>query len=84
VAGKPAVYQTRDAGRSWRRLARGLPQRNAWLTVLRQAMCVDARDSPGIYFGTTAGEVWASPNGGESWRRIAQHLPEIYSVTVAI
>jgi photosystem II stability/assembly factor-like uncharacterized protein len=84
VGGKPAVYRTDDAGRSWRRLSRGLPERNAWFTVLRQAMCVDSRESPGLYFGTTAGEVWTSANGGESWRRIAQHLPEIYSVTVAL
>jgi photosystem II stability/assembly factor-like uncharacterized protein len=83
VDGKPAVYQTRNAGRSWRRLSRGLPQRDAWLTVLRQAMCIDSHESPRLYFGTTGGEVWAGTNGGESWRRIAQHLPEIYSVTFA-
>jgi photosystem II stability/assembly factor-like uncharacterized protein len=84
VGGRPAVYQTRDGGRSWRRQSRGLPEKNAWLTVLRQAMCVDARDGLGLYFGTTGGEVWTSANGGESWRRIAEHLPEIYSVTFAI
>ncbi len=83
VGGKPAVFRTSDGGRSWRRLARGLPRQKAWLTVLRQAMCTDSRPSPGLYFGTTAGEVWASSNGGEAWRRIAQHLPEIYSVTMA-
>jgi hypothetical protein len=84
VGGKPAVYQTRDGGRSWRRQSQGLPENNAWLTVLRQAMCVDTRDGLGLYFGTTGGEVWKSANGGESWRRIAEHLPEIYSVTIAI
>jgi hypothetical protein len=84
IRGKPAVYRTCNGGRTWRRQARGLPQRNAWFTVLRQGMCIDARNLEGLYFGTTAGEVWASPDGGESWRRIAQHLPEIYSVTFAI
>ncbi|MGC1459284.1 MAG: hypothetical protein WA825_13505 [Steroidobacteraceae bacterium] len=84
VGGKPAVYQTRDGGRSWRRQSRGLPQKNAWLTVLRQAMCSDGHDSPSLFFGTTGGEVWASSKGGESWRRIAQYLPEIYSVTMAM
>ena len=83
IGGKPAAYVTRNAGRTWRRLDRGLPPREAWLTVLRQAMCNDARAKPSLYFGTTAGEVWASPNGGESWKRIAQHLPEIYSVSCA-
>jgi photosystem II stability/assembly factor-like uncharacterized protein len=84
IGGKPAVYQTRNGGRSWRRQARGLPPRNAWFTVLRQAMCTDNRDTPGLYFGTTAGEVWSSPNGGETWRCIAAHLPEIYSVTFTL
>ena len=47
-------------------------------------MCIrDSHDTPGLYFGTTAGDVWASPNGGESWRRVAQYLPEVYSVTFA-
>jgi photosystem II stability/assembly factor-like uncharacterized protein len=83
IDGKPAVYVTRNAGRSWQRQDRGLPRRQAWLTVLRQAMCSDGRDRPALYFGTTGGDVWASPNEGGSWRCIAQHLPEIYSVSVA-
>lgn len=83
VAGRPAVYVTRNAGRSWRRLDRGLPRSQAWFTVLRQAMCADNARSVGLYFGTTGGEVWASRNGGESWRAIARHLPEIYSVSFA-
>ena len=83
VDGRPAVYQTRNAGRSWQRRDRGLPRGQAWLTVLRQAMCTDAAATPGLYFGTTGGEVWASTNAGESWRCIAQRLPEIYSVTAA-
>ena len=85
VRGRPSVYVTRNAGRTWRRLDKGLPAKNAWFTVLRQALCADTRTTaPCLYFGTTAGEVWAGPNGGAAWRRVAQHLPEIYSVTVAI
>ncbi len=84
IGGKPAVYRTSDGGRSWRRLERGLPGSQAWLTVLRQAMCCDERvPRVGVYFGTTGGEVWAGSNGGERWRCIARHLPEIYSVTHA-
>jgi hypothetical protein len=84
VGGKPAVYMTRNGGRTWKRLDRGLPPRNAWFTVLRQAMCADRGSAPCIYFGTTAGEVWAGVRGGDSWRRVAEHLPEIYSVTYAV
>jgi hypothetical protein len=83
IDGKPAVYRTRDAGASWQRLDRGLPPSHAWFTVLRQAMCSDGTGRPGLYFGTTGGEVWASVNGGERWRCIARHLPEIYSVSYA-
>ena len=84
VGGKPAVYGTRNAGRSWQRLDRGLPPTQGWFTVLRQAMCADESERLGLYFGTTAGEVWASTNEGESWRCIARHLPQIYSLTHAI
>jgi len=80
IDGRPAIYRTTDGGRSWRRLDRGLPARQAWFTVLRQAMCADTRERTGLYFGTTGGEVWASHSGGESWRCIARHLPEIYCV----
>jgi photosystem II stability/assembly factor-like uncharacterized protein len=81
VGGKPAVYVTRDAGRRWQRQDNGLPASQAWMTVLRQAMCADREARMGLYFGTTAGEVWASANEGDSWRCVARHLPEIYSVT---
>ena len=81
--GKPAVYLTRDAGRSWQRRDRGLPRENAWPTVLRQAMTVDAHDPVGVYFGTTTGQVWASRDEGETWSRIADHLPHVFSVEVA-
>jgi photosystem II stability/assembly factor-like uncharacterized protein len=77
--GRPAVYVTRDAGASWTRCDRGLPE-YAWFTVKRQAMTTDARDPVGVYFGTTSGEVWASADEGASWACIARHLPEIYSV----
>jgi photosystem II stability/assembly factor-like uncharacterized protein len=81
--GKPAVYRTRDGGKSWARLDAGLPAENAWLTVYRQGLCSDRRDPVGVYFGTTSGEVWGSANDGDEWTCIASHLPHIYSVTVA-
>ena len=83
IDGKPAVYRSRNGGRSWQRLDRGLPRKQAWFTVLRQAMCSDEASRLGLYFGTTHGEVWASSSGGDAWRCIARHLPEIYSLTHA-
>ena len=80
--GKPAAFVTRDAGASWSRLDRGLPEK-AWFTVKRQAMTVDDLDPVGVYFGTTSGEVWASNDEGQSWRCVARHLPEIYSLEFA-
>lgn len=80
--GKPAVYATRDGGKRWRRLDAGLPERQAWWTVKRQAMTADACDPVGLYLGTTAGELWQSRNEGARWRCIARHLPEIYAVEV--
>lgn len=81
--GKPAVYATRNAGKTWQRLDSGLPAMQAWWTVKRQAMTADALESVGLYFGTTSGELWASRDEGQRWSCIAQHLPEIYSVEVA-
>jgi photosystem II stability/assembly factor-like uncharacterized protein len=81
--GKPAVYVTRDAGKTWRRQDAGLPREQAWLTVRRQAMAADAGDPVGLYFGTTAGELWASRDEGERWSCIARHLPQIHAVEVA-
>ena len=85
IDGKPAVYVTCNGGNSWRRLDRGLPPRQAWFTVLRQAMCIAPGARPALYFGTTGGEIWANTqlNRGDRWQRVAQHLPEIYAVTHA-
>ena len=80
--GKPAAYVTRNAGKTWKRLGNGLPER-AWYTVKRQAMTVDTHDPVGVYFGTTTGDVWGSRNEGEKWTCLVQGLPEIYSLEAA-
>lgn len=81
--GKAAAYVTRNGGKSWQRLDRGLPRSQAWWTVKRQAMAADARDPVGLYFGTTSGELWASRDEGDRWTCMARHLPEIYAVEAA-
>jgi len=83
IDGKPAVYGTANGGKSWTRLDAGLPKREAWWTVKRQAFAADAGAPVGLYFGTTSGEVWASRNEGKAWSCIARHLPEIYAVETA-
>jgi photosystem II stability/assembly factor-like uncharacterized protein len=82
--GKAAVWRTQDAGASWRRLDRGLPQADAFLGVLREGMAIDSHDVPGLYFGTSTGQVFASADEGESWNEIASYLPAISSVEVAV
>jgi photosystem II stability/assembly factor-like uncharacterized protein len=78
--GKPAAYVTRNAGRTWQRQDAGLPREQGWFTVKRQAMCADAHDPVGVYFGTSGGEVWASRDEGAKWACIARHLPHIYAI----
>ena len=81
--GRPAVYATEDAGRSWQRRDAGLPESQAWWTVKRQAMTADAQDPVALYLGNTSGELWIGEDEGARWSCIARHLPEIYAVEVA-
>jgi len=82
--GRAAVWRTRDAGSSWQRLERGLPQEGAHLGVLREGMAIDGLDVPGLYFGTSTGQVFASADEGETWTEIASYLPGIASVEVVL
>jgi photosystem II stability/assembly factor-like uncharacterized protein len=82
--GRAAVWRTSDAGATWARLDRGLPQHDAYLGVLREGLAIDAFDVPGLYFGTSTGQVFASADEGESWSEIASYLPAISSVEVAV
>src|SRR5215217_8178720 len=80
--GKLRVYRSRTGGQEWEALTDGLPQRDCYVNVLRDAMSVDALDSCGIYFGTTGGQVYASADGGDTWAAIARDLPAVLSVEV--
>jgi len=82
--GKTAVWRTRDAGKSWQALRQGLPQKNAFFGVLRQAMATDRLAPAGVYFGTSTGMLFASADEGESWSCIAQYLPTISSVETLV
>ena len=80
--GKLRVYRSRTGGHGWEALTKGLPQRNCYVNVLREAMAVDNMDECGIYFGTTGGQVYASADGGDSWKAVVRDLPAVLSVEV--
>ncbi|HSM87985.1 MAG TPA: hypothetical protein VLT16_17650 [Candidatus Limnocylindrales bacterium] len=82
--GKLRVYQTRNGGKSWEPLSKGLPQKNALETVLRDNMAADTLDPAGIYFGTRSGKVYGSNNDGKSWQLILEGLPAVVCVKTAV
>jgi len=82
--GRLRVYRTRNAGSSWEALARGLPQKGAYETVLRDALSTDGLDPLGIYFGTRSGQLFGSRDEGRSWERIAEGFPAILCVRCAV
>src|SRR6266481_2043389 len=78
--GKLRIYRSRTGGNEWEALTKGLPQRNCYVNVLRDAMSVDSLDPCGIYFGTTGGQVYASADAGDRWKPIVRDLPAVLSV----
>jgi photosystem II stability/assembly factor-like uncharacterized protein len=80
--GKLRVYRSRTGGNEWEPLTSGLPQANCYVNVLRDAMAVDSLDTCGVYFGTTGGQVYASPDAGDTWSPIVRDLPPVLSVEV--
>jgi hypothetical protein len=82
LEGKLKVYRSKSGGNEWEALEKGLPQKDCYVNVLRDAMAVDSLDDCGIYFGTTGGQVYASANGGDTWAPIVQNLPAVLSIEV--
>jgi photosystem II stability/assembly factor-like uncharacterized protein len=80
--GKLRVYRSRTGGNEWEPLTKGLPQKDCYVNVLRDAMAVDTLDKSGIYFGTSGGQVYASADAGDSWNPIVRDLPAVLSVEV--
>ena len=80
--GKLRVYRSRTGGNEWEALTKGLPQKDCYVNVLRDAMAVDSLDKCGIYFGTSGGQVYASADAGDSWNPIVRDLPAVLSVEV--
>ena len=82
IDGRLQVYRSRSGGNDWEKLTSGLPQQDCYVNVLRDAMAVDTLDACGIYFGTTGGQVYASPDSGDTWQAIVRDLPAVLSVEV--
>lgn len=80
--GKLRVYRSKTGGNEWEALTKGLPQKDCYVNILRDAMSSDTLDPCGIYFGTTGGQVYASADGGDSWTAIVHDLPAVLSVEV--
>ena len=80
--GKLRVYRSKMGGNEWEPLTKGLPQSDCYVNVLRDAMSVDSLDECGVYFGTTGGQVYVSPDSGDSWTPIVRDLPAVLSVEV--
>src|SRR5215472_10512983 len=82
--GAPAVWRSESGGESWTRLARGLPKKQSYFTVLRDAMDIDRLKAPALYFGTTTGQLWIGREGGEHWDCLFDSLPPIHNVRVEV
>jgi photosystem II stability/assembly factor-like uncharacterized protein len=82
IDGKLRVYRSRNGGNEWEELSKGLPVKDCYVNVLRDAMAVDKLDECGIYFGTTGGQVYCSSDSGDTWAPIAHELPAVFSVEV--
>ena len=82
IDGKLQVYRSRSGGNEWEALTKGLPQKDCYVNVLRDAMAIDRLDNCGVYFGTTGGQVYCSPDAGDTWQAIVHDLPAVLSVEV--
>jgi photosystem II stability/assembly factor-like uncharacterized protein len=80
--GKLRVYRSKTGGNEWEALTNGLPQRDCYVNVLRDAMAVDSLDPCGLYFGTSGGQVYGSADAGDTWSPIVRDLPAVLSVEV--
>jgi photosystem II stability/assembly factor-like uncharacterized protein len=80
----PAVWRSKNGGKSWQKLAKGFPKKDSFFTVLRDGMTVDNLKTPALYFGTTTGQLWMGRDGGEEWSCVFDSLPPINCVKVGV
>jgi hypothetical protein len=80
--GKLVVSRTRDAGKHFESLTKGLPQVHAYDVVYRHALALDATGER-LAFGSTTGGLWVSEDQGEAWACVSHTLPPVYAVRFA-
>jgi photosystem II stability/assembly factor-like uncharacterized protein len=78
------VFRSRNAGNDWEPLTRGLPQKSAYLHVMREGMATDGLDPCGVYIGTSTGQLFYSRDDGDSWELLLDYLPPINSVDCGV
>ena len=83
VDGQFAVWRSQNAGESWHKLTRGLPEK-AYLVVFREAMAMDTLTDAGVYIGTSTGQLFCSRDAGDTWQLMADYLPPILSVEATV
>jgi photosystem II stability/assembly factor-like uncharacterized protein len=84
IDGKLQVWRSKSGGNEWEPLTKGLPQKDCYVNVLRDAMSVDTMDPCGVYFGTTGGQVYCSADSGNTWSAIVHDLPTVLSVEAQV
>ena len=80
--GRVVVNRTRDGGKTFETLRRGLPQEHAYDLVYRHGLDIDETGDR-LAFGSTTGSLWITEDGGDSWQSISSNLPPIYAVRFA-
>lgn len=81
IQGQLTVYSTSDDGKNWNKHTNGLPEVKH-SNVLRDCFAHDNSKEPGLYFGTTTGDLFFSGDLGNTWSNIASGLGRIQGVNV--
>ena len=79
VDGRLVVTRTRDAGKTFEILNKGLPDTHSSDLVYRHGLDIDSSGDR-LLMGSTTGNLWLSENQGDSWQCLSNYLPPVYAV----
>jgi len=80
--GQLCVNRTRDGGRTWETLRRGLPQQDAYDLIYRHGLDVDESGTR-LIMGSTTGGLWTTDDSGDHWQALDVRMPPVYAVRFA-